>query len=336
MADNTEFSPARPGRPVGPVRLGLIGAGNIARQHLLAISRLPDVEAVGLTSRTRPRAEALAAEFAVPLVADSPSELVRQARPDALMVLVPPQTMAPLSIACMEFGLPLFLEKPVGLGVAEAEHAADAAARRGARTMVGFNRRHYTVFHEGLRRIRERGRLLAVHVEGNERMALVRGLNRFPEDVLRAWLFANATHTIDLLRFFGGEPEEIHALCASLHEPLGDQFAACLRFSGGALGSYTANWHSPGGWGVVLKGEGVTVEFKPLESGRAIYADGTTFAIEPQADDQGMKAGFTGQLRAFAGLVRTGVLPAPSLDLAGALATMRLAGRLAAAPARLV
>jgi predicted dehydrogenase len=318
--------------PERPVRLGLIGAGNIARQHLLAIARLPEVTAVGLTSRTRARAEALAAEFAVPLVADSPEELVRQAKPDALMVLVPPQTMAPLAIGCMDFGLPLFLEKPVGLSVAEAEQAADEAAKRGARTMVGFNRRHYTVFRQGLEKLRERGRLLAVLVEGNERMALVRGLNRFPEDVLRAWLFANATHTIDLLRFFGGEPEEICALSASLREPLGDQFAACLRFAGGALGSYTANWHSPGGWGVVLKGEGVTVEFKPLETGKVSYADGTTLTLEPEADDQGVKAGFTGQLRAFAGLVRTGVLPAPSLDLAGALATMRLAGRLAGSP----
>jgi len=271
----------------------------------------------------------------VPLVADSPAGLVRQAKPDALMVLVPPQTMAPLSIACMEFGLPLFLEKPVGLSVAEAEHAADEAARRGARTMVGFNRRHYTVFHEGLRRIQECGRLLAVHVEGNERMALVRGLNRFPEDVLRGWLFANATHTIDLLRFFGGEPEEIHALCASLHEPLGDQFAACLRFSGGTLGSYTANWHSPGGWGVVLKGEGVTAEFRPLETCRLAYADGTSEVIEPdeaEAQGSGVKPGFPGQLAAFAQLVRTGHLEPPSQDLAGALRTMRLAERLADSP----
>ncbi|OIO04247.1 MAG: hypothetical protein AUJ49_03295, partial [Desulfovibrionaceae bacterium CG1_02_65_16] len=315
-----------------PVRLGLIGAGNIARQHLLAAARLPEtVTVAGLTSRTRSRAEALAGEFGVPLVAENPAELVRAAKPDALMVLVPPQTMASMAIACMDYGLPLFLEKPVGLSVAEAESAAAEAGRRGARTMVGFNRRHYTVFRQGARLIRERGRLLAVHVEGNERMAQVRGLNRFPDEVLRAWLFANATHTIDLLRYFGGEPQELHALCSSLREPLGDQFAACLRFSGGALGSYTANWHSPGGWGVVLKGEGVTVEFKPLESGRATYADGTTLAIEPEADDQGVKAGFIGQLRAFAGLVRTGVLPAPSLDLAGALLTMRLAGRLAAA-----
>lgn len=320
-----------------PVRLGLVGAGNIARQHLLAAARLPeDVAVVGLTSRTRARAEALAAEFGAPPVFDTPAELVRQAKPDALMVLVPPQTMAPMAVACMDFGLPLFLEKPVGLGVAEAAGVAEEAARRGARTMVGFNRRHYSVFRKGIDLVHERGRLLAVLVEGNERMAQVRGLGRFTDEVLRGWLFANATHTIDLLRFFGGEPEEVHSLCASLREPLGDQFAACLRFPGGALGSYTANWHSPGGWGVVLKGEGITVEFKPLEKGRATYADGGVVDIAPDEDDAAVKPGFTGQLRAFARLVRTGRLQPPSQDLAGALATMRLAGLLAGDPAPLV
>ncbi|MDP2849427.1 MAG: Gfo/Idh/MocA family oxidoreductase [Humidesulfovibrio sp.] len=318
-----------------PLRIGLIGAGFVARQHLMALARVPELVPVGIASRTREKAQSLADEFGLPLVADSPAELVETARPDALMVLVSPQAMAPLTLECLGFGLPLFLEKPVGLSVAEAEDVAKAARAASARAMVGFNRRHYSVFGKGVAKIRERGRLLAVHIEGSERMAVARGTGRFSDAVLRAWLFANATHTIDLLRHFGGEPEVAHALCASLHEPLGDQFAACLRFPGGVLGSYTANWHSPGGWGVILKGEGVSVEFRPLETGRVTYADGTSEVIEPDADEAGLKAGFVGQLRAFADLVRTGVLAPPSLDLEGALLTMRLAGKLAAAPASL-
>lgn len=318
-------------RPVdSPLRVGLIGAGLIARQHLTAMQRVPELQAVGITSRTRAKAEVLAAEFAIPQVHDSPEALVREARPDALMVLVSPQAMAQVALTCLDFGLPLFLEKPVGLSVAEAEEVARAAAGKGLPNMVGFNRRHYSVFSQGLARVLARGRLLAVHVEGSERMSVARATGRFTDEVLRAWVFANATHTIDLLRFFGGEPEEVCAFAASLHEPLGDQFAACLRFSGGALGSFTGNWHSPGGWAVVLKGEGVTAEFKPLETCRVAYADGTTETLGPDADDALVKPGFTGQMRAFAELARTGLLSPPSQDLAGALLTMRLAGRLIA------
>jgi predicted dehydrogenase len=318
-----------------PIRVGLIGAGLIARQHLLALAKNPQLTPVGIASRTRAKAQALADEFGLPLVAGTPAELVAQARPDALMVLVSPQAMAQVTLQCLSFGLPLFLEKPVGLSVAEAGEVARAAREAKVLAMVGFNRRHYSVFAKGLAKIRERGRLLAVHIEGSERMALARNSGRFTEEVLRAWLFANATHTIDMLRHFGGEPEVVHALSSSLHEPLGDQFAACLRFPGGVLGSYVANWHSPGGWGVVLKGEGVSVEFRPLETGRVTWADGTTEVIEPDADEAGIKAGFAGQLRAFARLVRTGELAPPSQDLEGALLTMRLAEQLAGQPAPL-
>lgn len=313
-----------------PIRVGLIGAGLIARQHLTAMRLVPGLDAVGIASRTRARAEALAEEFGIGQVCGSPAELVRQVRPDALMVLVSPQAMAPLALECLDFGLPLFLEKPVGLSVAEAEQAASSAGAKGVPNMVGFNRRHYSIFHKGLAKVLERGRLLAVHVEGSERMAVARATGRFTDEVLRAWIFANATHPIDLLRHFGGEPEEVCAFATSLHEPLGDQFVAALRFPGGVLGSFTGNWHSPGGWGVVLKGEGVTAEFRPLETCRLTYADGSAETLEPDADDAAVKPGFTGQLRAFAELARTGVLAPPSLDLAGALATMRLAGLLSA------
>ena len=313
-----------------PVRVGLVGAGLIARQHLAAMARVPGIEAVGIASRTRDKAEVLASEFGIGQVCASPAELVAQARPDALMVLVSPQAMAALTMQCLDFGLPLFLEKPVGLCVAEAEQAASAAAHKAVPNMVGFNRRHYSIFHKGLARVLQRGRLLSVIVEGSERMAVARATGRFTDEVLRAWIFANATHTIDLLRHFGGEPEEVCAFASSLHEPWGDQFAAALRFPGGVLGSFTGNWHSPGGWGVVLKGEGVTAEFRPLETCRLSFADGATETLEPDLDDAAVKPGFTGQLAAFAALVRTGVLAPPSQDLAGALLTMRLAGRLMA------
>lgn len=318
-----------------PLRIGLIGAGNIARQHLAALARVPELRPVAVASRTRAKAQALADEFGVAQVFDTPAELAAAARPDALMVLVSVEHMAPVALSCLAFGLPLFLEKPVGLSGAEALEVAEAARERGVPCMVGYNRRHYSIFARGLARVLERGRLLAVHVEGSERMNVVRSLNRFSEEVLRGWIFANATHTIDLLRHFGGEPEEVHALCASASEPRGDQFAACLRFPGGVTGSYTANWLSPGGWGVTLKGLGVTAEFKPLETCRVSYADGTSEMLEPDEDDRAVKPGFCGQLRAFADMIRTGRLEAPSQDLFGALATMRLAETLCADPVKL-
>ena len=47
----------------------------MAREHLRAFRDVPGVRLAGIHSRTRARAEALAAEFGVALVADSVAEL---------------------------------------------------------------------------------------------------------------------------------------------------------------------------------------------------------------------------------------------------------------------
>lgn len=307
------------------VRLAVIGAGNIAPKHLEAVTGHPLARAVGVFSRTRGEAEALAGRFAIPVVADSAQDLVERARPDALMILVSPENMFEVSVQALDFGLPLFLEKPVALTVDQARGLRDLALERKVPVQVGYNRRHYSIFHKGLQVIREHGPLYGIQVEGHERFFKVRPSGLFSEESLRAWLHVNATHTIDLLRFFGGEPETVHALASAFKEPGGDQFAAALRFPGGTVATYTANWHSPGGWRATLYGEGVTVDFKPLEKG--IWTD-TAFVshdIEPEAWDRDYKPGFYGQLDAFLGAVRSGLVDAPSQDLDGTLKTMILA-----------
>ena len=313
------------------VKLGIIGAGNIAVQHLLALRAVPGAKVVGITSRTRNRADALAAQFGISHVFDDPDSLVATTRPDALLILVSASNIHPAARAALGYGAPLFIEKPAGLAPSETAELAQLAQARGVRTMVGYNRRYYSIFHEGLEIIRRHGPLMAVMVEGHERIAAVRASAKHPDGVLAAWLYANGTHTVDLLRFFGGEVTRLHCMTHRYREPLGDQFAAIMEFESGGMGEYSSHWLSPGGWRVSLYGHGVTVEFKPLESGRWTDAAGNIHDIVPSAEDQRLKPGFAAQMRAFCALARGAAPGWPMQDLEGAHRTMRLAGQMAAA-----
>lgn len=311
------------------VRLGVIGAGKIAVKHLEALQAVDGASVVGITSRTRAPAQALAAQFSIPCVADSMESLIRDARPDALLLLVSAGSMFTVARAALETRLPLFVEKPTGLVPAESGELARIAHQHGVRTMAGYNRRYYSVFHQGIEVIRRHGVLLGLMVEGHERIDAVRATGKHGNDVLDAWLYANATHTIDLLRFFGGEVATLHCLTHRVREPRGDQFAAIMEFESGALGEYSAHWLSPGGWRVVLYGLGVTVEFKPLEAGRWTDASGTVREIVPGMEDQKFKPGFHRQMSAFRDLVRGAPVAWPLQDLAGAHRTMTLTERMA-------
>lgn len=312
------------------VRLGLIGAGWIAAQHVKVINGLADeVEALGVYSRTFTKAENFSKEFGIPLCARSIEELVQKVSPDALLVLVNADQVELVVRQLIErYRLPIFIEKPAGLTPEQNKGLCDLARSHRVNTMVGFNRRYYSIFHKGLDIIRQHGQLRGVSIEDHERMWRIRGSNKYSDEVLENWVYVNSTHMIDLLRFFGGEPRSVSAAIHSRIERKGDQVAAIMELDSGTIGNYSAHWYSPGGWRVVLYGDEVTVEFKPLESGWWIDKDLKVTEIIPDEADIKFKPGLYNQMKAFVALVREGRMDSFALNLDGAYKTMLLAEKL--------
>lgn len=310
------------------VKLGIIGAGYIAQKHLEVIDAIDELEAIAITSRTFVKAEALAKDFNIDVTSNSLESMIREVDIDALMILVSPDQMFSVVAEAIPYKLPLFIEKPAGLTPNENLELTKLSERYGTLSMVGFNRRYYSIFHKGLDIIKEAGPLLGVSIEGHERMWRIREGGNFSEEIIKDWIFANSTHTIDLLPFFGGNPKRISSLAYGYHEARGDQFAAIMEFEEGGIGQYHANWYSPGGWKVVLYGDGVTVEFKPLEQGRWTDKNFIVHEIEPDDIDNIFKPGFYAQMKSFARLVIHKKLEWPALDLRGSYNTMLLAEKL--------
>lgn len=308
------------------IRLGIIGAGAIARKHLEVIKDIDWIEPIGITSRTREKAQQLASEYGISICADDIDLLIKKISPDALLVLVSADQIFTVVSKAIPYKLPLFIEKPPGLTPDDTKNLVELAQKYSVYTMVGFNRRYYSIFHKGIKIILEHGPLMGVLIEGHERIWL--RPEQLPEYIRSNWIFANATHTIDLLRFFGGEPEKVMSLAHRYTEARGDQFATIIEFESGAIGNYCAHWYSPGGWRVVLFGEGVTVEFSPLETGFWTDKNFKTYKIEPDEVDRLYKPGFYRQMEAFGRLVSDGEFSWPILDLEGAYKTMLLAEKI--------
>ncbi|NQU88805.1 MAG: Gfo/Idh/MocA family oxidoreductase [Mariniphaga sp.] len=309
------------------IRLGIIGAGNIAMEHLKVIQALDGVSVVGLTSRTISKAKEITKSFQVENVYENIESLIKKCSLDALMILVSANQIYDVIKDLIPNQIPLFIEKPPGLLPEQTKTLVELANQYETKTMVGYNRRYYSIFHKGLDIINKNGGLLGISIEGHERFwkIVTRGI---PIEIRENWIYGNSTHTIDLLRFFGGNIRNINSFSKSLKEKNGDQFVAALEFESGALGSYSSYWYSPGGWSVTLYGEGVTVIFKPLEEGKWLDIDFKQYDIEPNEFDKKYKPGFYGQLKAFRNMLKTGTLDWPGQDLVGAFTTMELARKL--------
>ena len=95
------------------MKAALIGAGQIARQHLACLRELPGVELAGVCDLSRAMAESAAERYGVPRLAHRLDRaMLEAARPEVVHVTTPPTSHYPLAKAALEAGAHVLLEKP--------------------------------------------------------------------------------------------------------------------------------------------------------------------------------------------------------------------------------
>ena len=307
------------------LKVGVIGAGDIAEKHLEVLAAFNDIEIAALCSRGHPRIYALAERFKVTQTFTDHRAMLDAVKFDAVFVLVSATQVAEVSAECLRRGLPTFMEKPPGLSVAETKGLLEIANSNGCLNMVGLNRRFFSVMEKASDAVLETGPIVSIAVEAPEKLAAVKALGMHPPEVIKGLLFANSVHCIDLLRFFGGDIKTICSLAGQWDEGQKNSFGALIRFEGGAMGQYVSNWMAPGSWNVTLYGYGRRVSLNPLERGTITDSGGESRALEPDELDTQFRPGLYRQDRYFLDCVTENrKVTRPAADLADALKTMEL------------
>ena len=132
-------------------RVALVGGGFIAEFHLQALQELPWVEVMALCDPSLVRARELARKYRIPHVFADLETLLEGPRPDAAHVLAPPALHAELTRELLQEGIHVFVEKPMGLSVAECEEMHQLALSK--KVQLGVN--HSQVFHPGFQELVE-------------------------------------------------------------------------------------------------------------------------------------------------------------------------------------
>ena len=107
-----------------PLRIGLIGAGWIATDHVFVLRKLGH-DVVAVCDIDLERAAKVAPEGA--RVYAAWEKLLDIEEVDAVWVATPPLLHRAPAVAAMERGLPVFLEKPIARTLEDANAIADAA-----------------------------------------------------------------------------------------------------------------------------------------------------------------------------------------------------------------
>jgi predicted dehydrogenase len=247
-----------------PCKMVVIGAGNMALEHLKAFSSLENVEIIGIMSRTRSKAVALAEQFKIPTIAESIDELYQKTKAGLVVVTVYETSMLEVALAVMNYDWTIFLEKPPGYNLQQAEEISMRAYKNSRKVLVGLNRRFLSSSQRVMKSLNENNKPRSITVFDQQSLDVARSFNHH-EEVVKYWMYANSIHLVDYLSFFGrGEVTDIQV--SGKWDPMKTLcLNAFIKFSSGDEGLYQGIWNAPGPWGVYITTGDIRWEMRPLE-----------------------------------------------------------------------
>ncbi len=136
------------------VRICMIGAGRVGRNHSNALSRhVSDGKIVALVDPMESVRNETAADFGIENSFDSLEQALEKVEFDAVVITTPTPTHLPLSAMAADHGKHVFLEKPMALNLEECDAIMAAVDKNKVILQVGFMRRFTPEFVAAAERI---------------------------------------------------------------------------------------------------------------------------------------------------------------------------------------
>ena len=131
--------------PMVPVKVGVIGIGNMGWHHARVLSLLKDAELVGVADPDPDRGQLAKEQFGCGWFADY-REMLSQV--EAVCIAVPTLLHHAVGLACLDAGLHVLIEKPIAASQEEASALIASASRNGRLLQVGHIERFNPAFRE--------------------------------------------------------------------------------------------------------------------------------------------------------------------------------------------
>ena len=222
------------------IKVAVIGAGMMGRNHARVYADLNNVELTGVADIDLRAAQTTARRYNAAAYAHY-LQLLDNLKPDAVTIAVPTERHLEVALAVIERGIHLLLEKPIARSVDEAEQIIAAAQKANVRLMVG----HIERFNPAVMALKQRltdgelGRVFEIDA---------RRQSPFPTRVQDVGVVVDlAVHDLDIMRYISqSEITRVFAETARrIHPSHEDMLSGLLRLDNGVVGSLTINWLTP-------------------------------------------------------------------------------------------
>jgi len=231
------------------VNVGVIGTGMMGRAFTQIISQLPDAELVGVSDIAEASGQAVAKEYGVPYYKDY-EDMIARPEVQAVIVTTPEGAHVGPSVAALERGKAVLVEKPIADTISGALKMMDAAKRTGAVLLVGHVIRFNTHWATAKQAIDD-GKIGAVQyivtraLNGKSAQDRLKGRCSLPHFL--------GVHHYDFVRWVAAsEPVRVYAESQfNVLKPMGhdveDSTIATFTFANGVVAVCETGWILPAG-----------------------------------------------------------------------------------------
>lgn len=200
------------------LRAAVIGLGKMGLVHAATIRTHANVDLVAFCDTSKFMTQALKSFFKGVQFFDDYSKMIDTEQIDVVYVATPSGSHAEIAAACAAKGVHVFVEKPLGTDLAEAERVDKSVRKNNVKSQVGYVCRYAPTF-EKAKAIVDSGALGRIQNVGS-----VKYSSDVSKKVENSWRFMRkaseggggvvnefACHGIDLLVWMFGEPKKVHA-----------------------------------------------------------------------------------------------------------------------------
>lgn len=203
--------PYKPILPENPLPIVIIGAGGIVGDAHLPAYKKAGFEVVGITNRTRIRAEKLAEQWNIPNVYDSVDDAVAKAPANAVydITIMPEQFVE--TLGKLPDGAGVLIQKPMGDYFWQSKEILDICRKKNLKAAINCQLR-FAPFVSAARYLIENGYIGELY-DMEVRVTLETPWELFPHVMIhpRLEIQYHSVHYIDLMRSFLGDPRTVMA-----------------------------------------------------------------------------------------------------------------------------
>lgn len=230
-----------------PIKILVVGCGNMGTSHATAYHHMPDFEICGLVSRGESKNKLnkkLGANY--PLFEDY-EEALALTKPDAICISTYPDSHEEIALKALSSDCHIFIEKPLADTIEGSERIIKLAKKKNKKVVVGYILRHHPSWERFILEAQKLGSPLVMRMNLNQQS------HGFMWDVHRNLMKSLSpivdcgVHYIDVMcQMTRSRPISVSAIGARLtNEIAEDNYnygQLQIRFEDGSVGWYEAGW----------------------------------------------------------------------------------------------